>query len=307
MQITSVRQTEAAGVETASRNRSVPLTGTGPSGVRGHRQVQPPHGHVMAMASHRAAPPHNTTHPGSRPVARNDRRPAATPAVHQLPDRTLRRPCRPTEAHALRVVHDAFGWGLCCSVAPGSVSVGPTHTPPPPLWILVLRLGPRASSAGNMVPHRLPERPPELGYISRRVRHDHRLPNTSEDVNIVSVYCFAWVWTRCSATLTDAYTTIAMIRNLSEDVNTESVDCLAWVQTVWFNCKGLVWVPGMGRERGLRLRVRFLRCLPKRLTAATHRRAEFHRPSPSVPVRGLRCGGAYGRTRGGVGWGEREG
>ena len=33
MQITSVRQTEAAGVETASRNRSVPLTGTGPSGV----------------------------------------------------------------------------------------------------------------------------------------------------------------------------------------------------------------------------------------------------------------------------------
>jgi hypothetical protein len=124
MQITSVRQTEAAGVETASRNRSVPLTGTGPSGVRGHRQVQPPHGHVMAMASHRAAPPHNTTHPGSRPVARNDRRPAATPAVHQLPDRTLRRPCRPTEAHALRVVHDAFGWGLCCSVAPGSVSVG---------------------------------------------------------------------------------------------------------------------------------------------------------------------------------------
>ena len=131
MQITSVRQTEAAGVETASRNRSVPLTGTGPSGVGGHRQVQPPHGHVMAMASHRAAPPHNTTHPGSRPVARNDRRPAATPAVHQLPDRTLRRPCRPTEAHALRVVHDAFGWGLCCSVASGSVSAG-LHPPPLP-------------------------------------------------------------------------------------------------------------------------------------------------------------------------------
>ena len=124
MQITSVRQTEAACVETASRNRSVLLTGTGPSGVGGHRQVQPPHGPVMAMASHRAAPPHNTTHPGSRPVARNDRRPAATPAVHQLPDRTLRRPCRPTEAHALRVVHGAFGWGLCCSVAPGSVSAG---------------------------------------------------------------------------------------------------------------------------------------------------------------------------------------
>ena len=128
MKITLVRQTEAAGVETASRNRSVPLTGTGPSGVGGHRQVQLPHGHVMAMASHRAAPPHNTTHPGSRPVARNDRRPAATPAVHQLPDRTLRRPCRPTEAHALRVVHDAFGWGLCCSVAPGSVSAGPVSS-----------------------------------------------------------------------------------------------------------------------------------------------------------------------------------
>ena len=147
----------------------------------------------------------------------------------------------------------------------------PTHTPPPPLWILVLRLPPRASSAGNLVPHRPPERPPELGYISRRVRHDHRLPSTSEDVNIVSVYCFTWVRTRCSATLTDAYATIAMIRNLSEDVNTESVDCLAWVQTVWFNCKGLVWVlEEMGRGSKLRLRLRWLRCLPKRLTAVAH-------------------------------------
>ena len=51
---------------------------------------------------------------------------------------------------------------------------------------------------------RPPERPPELGYISRRVRHDHRLPSTSEDVNIVSVYCSTRVRTRCSATLTDA-------------------------------------------------------------------------------------------------------
>ena len=66
----------------------------------------------------------------------------------------------------------------------------PTHTPPPPLWILVLRLAPRASGAGILVPHRPPERPPEFGYISRRVRHDHRLPSTSEDVNVVSVYCF---------------------------------------------------------------------------------------------------------------------
>ena len=30
---------------------------------------------------------------------------------------------------------------------------------------------------------------------------------------------------------------------------------------------------------------------PKRLTAVVHRRAEFLRPSPSVPIRGLRCGG----------------
>ena len=39
--------------------------------------------------------------------------------------------------------------------------------------------------------------------------------------------CLTWVRTGCSATLTDAYATIAIIRNLNEDVNTESVDCLA--------------------------------------------------------------------------------
>ena len=88
----------------------------------------------------------------------------------------------------------------------------PTHTPPPPLWNLVLRVPPRASGAGNLVPHTPPERPPEFCYISRRVRHDHRLPSTSEDVNVVSVYCFTWVRKRCSATLTDAYATIYTFR-----------------------------------------------------------------------------------------------
>ena len=44
-----------------------------------------------------------------------------------------------------------------------------------------------------------------------------------------------------------------------------------------------------------------------RLATAAHRRAEFLRPSPSVHIRGLRCGGACGRARGEVGWGEREG
>ena len=45
----------------------------------------------------------------------------------------------------------------------------------------------------------------------------------------------------------------------------------------------------------------------KRLTAVAHRRAEFLRPSPSVPVRGLRCGGACGESEGeGVDWGESE-
>ena len=44
------------------------------------------------------------------------------------------------------------------------------------------------------------------------------------------------------------------------------------------------------------------------LLLATHRRAGSLRPSPSVPVRGLRCGGVCGRERGGRGgWGEREG
>ena len=49
-------------------------------------------------------------------------------------------------------------------------------------------------------------------------------------------------------------------------------------------------MPEIGRGGGLRLRLRLLRCLPERLTAATHRRAESLRPSPSVLVRGLRCG-----------------
>ena len=76
---------------------------------------------------------------------------------------------------------------------------------------------------------------------------------------LLSVDCLTWVRTGCSATLTDAYATIAMHPELDEDVNTESVDCLAWVQTVWFNCRGLVWVPDMGPRSGLRLRLRLLR------------------------------------------------
>ena len=59
----------------------------------------------------------------------------------------------------------------------------------------------------------------------------------------------------------------------------------------------LVWVFEMGRGGRLRLRLRLLRCLPKRPTAVAHRRAEFLRPSPSVPARGLRC---VGRE---AGWG----
>ena len=111
----------------------------------------------------------------------------------------------------------------------------------------MLRSAPRASGTDLLVP----QKPPDVGYISRRVRHDHHPPGTSEDVNILRVDCFTWVRTACSATLTDAYATIAMFRNSNEDVNTESVDCLAWVQTVWFNCKGLVWVPEMGRALSL--------------------------------------------------------
>ena len=57
----------------------------------------------------------------------------------------------------------------------------PTHTPPPPLWILVLRLAPRASGAGLLVP----QTPPDVGHISRHVRHDHHPPGASEDVNIL--------------------------------------------------------------------------------------------------------------------------
>jgi len=77
---------------------------------------EPPHGHNMAMASHRAAPPHNTAHPGSRPVARNDRRPATTPAVrNQLPgDRTLRRRAAPERrgSVARRETQERRGQGM---------------------------------------------------------------------------------------------------------------------------------------------------------------------------------------------------
>ena len=68
-----------------------------------------------------------------------------------------------------------------------------------------------------------------------------------------------------------------------------------------------VWVFKVGTRSRLRLQLRLLRCLPKRLTAVTHRRAEFLRPSPSVHIRGLMCLGV-GRSRGErVGRGEREG
>ena len=77
-----------------------------------------------------------------------------------------------------------------------------------------------------------------FGYASRRIRHDCHVPDTSEDLNIESMDCLAWVRT----------------------------DCLA------------VWVLEGGRgSRRLRLRLRLLCCLPKRLTAVTHRRAEFLR------------------------------
>ena len=113
-----------------------------------------------------------------------------------------------------------------------------------------------------------------FGYVNSRIRQDCHVPDSSEEVYI------------------------------------ESMDCLVWGQTVWFNCKGLVWVPEVGRRSGLRLQLRLLRCLPKRLTTGMHRRAEFLRPSPSVLVRGLRCGGVGGSERGGVGGlggSEREG
>jgi len=64
-----------------------------------------------------------------------------------------------------------------------------------------------------------------------------------------------------------------------------------------------VWVFKVGTRSRLRLQLRLLRCLPKRLTAVMHRRAEFLRPSPSVLARGLRCGGVCGRERGGGGAG----
>ena len=69
--------------------------------------------------------------------------------------------------------------------------------------------------------------------------------------------------------------------------------------------EALVWVLEVGRGSRLRLRLRFLCCLPTRLTAVTHRRAEFLRPSPSVHTRSLRCVGRGG-ARGRVEWGGRE-
>ena len=55
----------------------------------------------------------------------------------------------------------------------------PTHTPP--LWMLMLRSAPRASGTDLLVP----QKTPDVGYTSRRVRHDHHSPGTSEDVNIL--------------------------------------------------------------------------------------------------------------------------
>ena len=56
-----------------------------------------------------------------------------------------------------------------------------THAPPPPLWILVLGLAPRASGVDLLVRWK----PPGVDYISRRVRHDRPPPDTSEDVDIL--------------------------------------------------------------------------------------------------------------------------
>ena len=103
-----------------------------------------------------------------------------------------------------------------------AVSFASSDIRPPasPLWALALRLAPRASGDGILVP----QRPPAFGYINRHVRHDHHLPGTSEDVNVNTVLmdCFTRVRTGCcSATLMDTYATIAMIQSLSEDVNIE--------------------------------------------------------------------------------------
>ena len=72
----------------------------------------------------------------------------------------------------------------------------------------VLRSAPRTSGADILVP----QKPPDFGYISRRVRHDRHVPGTSEDVNIVPMDCLTWVRTGCSATPADAYATIATLR-----------------------------------------------------------------------------------------------
>ena len=84
------------------------------------------------------------------------------------------------------------------------------------------------------------------------------------------------------------------------------VSCVPRRRLACFLC-----LPGAGKrlvcvlEVGRGSRLRLLGCLPKRLTAAAHRRAEFFRPSPPVPARGLRCVGR-GVTHGEVGRGERE-
>ena len=62
-----------------------------------------------------------------------------------------------------------------------TVMLLPTHTPPPPLWIRVLRLAPRASGIDLLVQWK----PPGVDYNSRRVRQDRPPPGTSEDVDIL--------------------------------------------------------------------------------------------------------------------------
>ena len=56
-----------------------------------------------------------------------------------------------------------------------------THTPPPPLWTLALRLAPRAGGIDLLVQWK----PPGADDTSRRVRHDRPPPGTSEDVDIL--------------------------------------------------------------------------------------------------------------------------
>ena len=121
--------------------------------------------------------------------------------------------------------------------------------------------------------------------------------------------CFTWVRTGCSATLTDAYATIAMIRNLNEDVNTESVDCLAWVKTVWFNCKGAC----VGARDGARERVAVAVAVAALLAGAPDSGdAQAGGVSPPFTVCARSWFEVWGSVwasegGGGVGWGEREG